>query len=125
MQDKRAEGRESVVIYDEYGYCRMIRTAEWKYIHRYPDGPNEFYHVANDPDDRSNLIDDPAQADRVKDLREEMEEWFDEYVIPDINGRMYNVTGYGQLRPVGRKWEDGEAPFTEVAEEPGLRRTGS
>ncbi len=114
LKNERAKGRDSVVIYDEYGYCRMIRTAEWKYIHRYPDGPNELYDVVNDPDDRNNLIDDPAQADRVKDLKGEMDTWFEEYVIPDIDGRIYNVKGYGQLRPVGRKWEDGKEPFAEA-----------
>jgi hypothetical protein len=100
----------------------MIRTAEWKYIHRYPDGPNEFYDVVNDPDDRNNLIDAPAQADRVKDLKGQMEAWFNEYVIADINGREYNVTGAGQWRPVGRKWEDGIEPFAEVVEKPSLRK---
>jgi arylsulfatase A-like enzyme len=61
LKNERADGRDSVVIYDEYGFCRMIRTAEWKYIHRYPDGPNELYDVVNDPDDRNNLIDDPLR----------------------------------------------------------------
>jgi hypothetical protein len=43
-------------------------------------------------------------------------------VIPDIDGRIYNVTGYGQLRPVGRKWEDGKEPFEEAVEKPSLRK---
>lgn len=112
LKNERAEGRDSVVIYDEYGFCRMIRTAQWKYIHRYPDGPNELYDVVHDPDDRNNLIDDPVQADRIKDLKDELETWFKEYVIPDIDGLSYNVTGYGQLRPVGKKWDDGKEPFS-------------
>ena len=32
---------ETVYIYDEYGLVRMIRTKEWKYVHRYPKGPHE------------------------------------------------------------------------------------
>jgi choline-sulfatase len=27
-----------VVVCDEYGPVRMVRTREWKYVHRYPDG---------------------------------------------------------------------------------------
>ena len=38
-----------VFVLDEYGPTRMIRTHRWKYVHRYPDGPNELYDLANDP----------------------------------------------------------------------------
>ncbi len=58
---------------------RGVRTDDWKYIH-YPHGDGgpdrhkaELYHVAVDPDERHNLIDDPAQADRVTQLRAELE----------------------------------------------------
>lgn len=86
-----------------------------KYVDRHPDGPHELYDVVNDPDDRDNLIDDPTHADRVKDLKEKMETWFQKYVIPDMNGHIYNVAGYGQLRPVGAKWKDGQAPSDRSA----------
>ena len=29
---------EEIVVFDEYGPVRMIRTQEWKYVHRYPYG---------------------------------------------------------------------------------------
>ena len=61
----------------------------------------------------------------MKELRDKMETWFNEYVFPDIDGRKHNVTGYGQLRPVGEKWEGGEAPFDEAVDKPGLRKNGS
>ena len=51
---------QHVVVYDEYGPVRMIRTATWKYVHRYPYGPHELYDLVNDPDERHNLVDDPA-----------------------------------------------------------------
>ncbi len=38
-------GRDNIIIYDEYGTTRMIRTTEWKYIHRYPNGPDELYDL--------------------------------------------------------------------------------
>lgn len=57
---------------------RGVRTDEWKYI-RYPHGDGkpdrhkaELYHLARDPDERQNLIDDPAQAGRVRELQAEL-----------------------------------------------------
>ena len=44
-----------VVILDEYGSSRMIRSREWKYIHRYPYGPHELYRLARDPGEQENL----------------------------------------------------------------------
>jgi arylsulfatase A-like enzyme len=114
LKDERATGRDAVVIFDEYGYCRMIRTTDWKYIHRYPDGPNELYDLVNDADERQNLVDDPAQAHRIEDLRGQMEAWFDNYVIADRDGVACDV-GAGQTRPIGTKWEDGTEPFVFAA----------
>ncbi|MCY4482723.1 MAG: sulfatase-like hydrolase/transferase [Spirochaetaceae bacterium] len=120
LKDEQASGREQVCVYDEYGSCRMIRTAQWKYVHRYSDHPNELWDLVNDRDERTNLIDDPAQADRIKELRGQMEEWFDRYVEPDKDGLAYHVTGAGQVRPVGNKWEDGTDPFDPAVGQPPL-----
>ena len=79
-------GHEIVVIYDEYGPVRMIRTAEWKYVHRYPDGPHELYDLVNDPDERQNLSDGPGHAKRIRELKGTMEEWFARYVEPEHDG---------------------------------------
>ena len=108
--------RDRVVIYDEYGATRMIRTADWKYVHRYPAagipaGPNELYDLVNDPDERANRIDDPAQQPRIRELRGLLEEWFAEQVSADQDGRTLPVSGGGQLRPVGSAREDGSPTF--------------
>ena len=58
---------ENVVVYDEYGPVRMVRTKEWKYVHRYPYGPHELYDLVNDPDEKHNLIDDKGKK-RYNDL---------------------------------------------------------
>ncbi len=94
-------GRESVVIYDEYGSTRMIRTHDWKYVHRYPDGPNELFDLTNDPDERRNLIDEPGQAARVAEMKGRLEEWFDAYAAPEMDGRDRGVQGGGQLTRLG------------------------
>ena len=44
-----------IVVYDEYGPVRMVRTREWKYVHRDPDGPHELYDLRRDPGERVNL----------------------------------------------------------------------
>lgn len=97
--------REEVVIYDEYGNTRMIRTPEWKYVRRYPDGPDELWDLVHDPDERENRIDDPSQAGRIAELQGRMEAWFAQYVRPEIDGARQDVTGLGQLRPVDRPGE--------------------
>ena len=104
-------GRDSVVIYDEYGSTRMVRTETCKYIHRYPDGPHELYDLAEDPDERSNLADSPSETGRIAEMKGMLEDWFDRYVDPDRDGLKWNVTGLGQMRPVGGKWEDEREPF--------------
>lgn len=73
--------------YYEYNYekqfpytpnVRGVRTDEWKYI-RYPHGDGgpdrhkaELYHIASDPEESRNLIDDPKHAATVKQLQEEL-----------------------------------------------------
>ena len=79
-------GHEEVIIYDEYGPVRMIRTKEWKYVHRYPDGPYELYDLTNDPDERRNLSEDASQAGRKAELKSKLEEWFALYVNPARDG---------------------------------------
>jgi len=49
LRGENFQEKEYFVIYDEYGPVRMVRTKYWKYIHRYPYGPNELYDIKNDP----------------------------------------------------------------------------
>lgn len=105
------DGRDSVVIYDEYGNTRMVRTEEWKYVQRHPNGPDELWDLANDPDERDNRIDDPAQQGRVRELRARLEAWFRRYARPEIDGRVQAVNGLGQMRPVGPANDDGSPAY--------------
>ena len=105
------KGREHVVIYDEYGETRMVRTRVWKYVQRAPDGPNELWDLVKDPGERRNLIDDPGHAERIDDMRVLLEQWFVRHVVPEIDGRKFDVTGLGQLRPVLGRYNDGSDPF--------------
>jgi choline-sulfatase len=97
--DAPADPRD-VVVYDEYGPVRMVRTRDWKYVHRYPDGPHELFDLRADPDERVNRVEDPAHAQRVSELRGRLEAWFRTYVDPRRDGIDKGVTGCGQLRRV-------------------------
>ncbi|MDF2922413.1 MAG: sulfatase [Paenibacillaceae bacterium] len=102
-----AEADQYVVVHDEYGPVRMIRTREWKYVHRYPYGPHELYDLAADPDESRNLLADDAggtnseaaavRLERTKQLKAMLEHWFHQYADPAIDGVREPVSGSGQL----------------------------
>ena len=111
FQGEVPDGRDAVVVYDEYGPVRMIRTEEYKYIHRYPYGENEFYDLKADPGEESNLAlsKDPAVRKTIAALRSRMEQWFVQYSDPDKDGTKQAVCGLGQIDLVGRAGEGREA----------------
>ena len=64
----------------EFVTVRVIRTPEWKYMKRLDDDePNTLYHLGNDPEERVNLVDDPAYADVVNELDRRLTAFFDRY----------------------------------------------
>ena len=88
--------RQSIFVFDEYGPVRMIRSQEWKLIWRYPAGAHELYNVAEDPEERVNLFGEPGYGERIDKLRQELDDWFEQYVDPQIDGSKLPITGYGQ-----------------------------
>jgi arylsulfatase A-like enzyme len=86
-----------VVIYDEYGPVRMIRTQEWKYVYRHAYGPHELYDLVNDPDERTNLAGDPDRQARIDELKQTMDAWFARYVDPIKDGLRQDGTLHGQI----------------------------
>ncbi|NOY81107.1 MAG: sulfatase-like hydrolase/transferase [Kiritimatiellaeota bacterium] len=93
--------RDQVVVFDEYGAVRMIRTPEWKYVHRYPSGPHELFNLIRDPEECENRVEESGLQSLVGDLRARLDEWFRRYVIPHRDGRRFPVDGGGQDRRVG------------------------
>lgn len=90
-----------VMVFDEYGPVRMIRTKEYKYIHRYVYGPNEFYDLKTDPNEDNNLIDHPEYQDIIGEMKRKMDTWFNKYVDPEIDGAREPVMGGGQKNLAG------------------------
>jgi arylsulfatase A-like enzyme len=111
LTGENSDLRDAVVIYDEYGPTRMARTREWKYVHRYGEGPNELFDLVNDPDERVNRADDPSLKTRIEELRGVLEDWYSTVSTAEKDGKDLPVTGGGQLRPVGGSWEDGSDAF--------------
>jgi arylsulfatase A-like enzyme len=74
----------------EYGNARMIRTAQFKLILRYPYAdytyPSELYDLQNDPRETINYFTDPKFADTVKSLTAQMNAFFEKYTIPSHSG---------------------------------------
>ncbi len=101
LQGRDSEGHDSVVVFDEYGPTRMVRSAAWKYIHRYPYGPHELYDLVHDLDERENLIDQSKHQLVVERLKEDLETWFVRYADPMRDGSREAVMGRGQLDIVG------------------------
>ncbi|SDW78517.1 Arylsulfatase A [Arthrobacter sp. cf158] len=95
-----AAGGRAVVVFDEYGPVRMIRSAEWKYVHRYPHGPHELYGLVADPDERVNLVSEPAHAVRVSGMRAQLQQWFHRHAAPGLEGSWLPVAGAGQTATV-------------------------
>ena len=94
-----------VVVHDEYGQTRMIRTDSKKYVHRYPSGPNEFWDLDNDPEETVNQIDNPVFSEEISKLRSQLEKWFKLYTEPDRDGSRQNGKGRGQVGLINNETE--------------------
>lgn len=105
------DGGKAVVVYDEYGPARMIRTEEYKYIRRYLGGEDEFYDLKADPDEEVNLAasKEPEVQERITVLREQLGQWFARYSDPERDGTGQAVYGHGQIALVGKDGKGQEA----------------
>ena len=75
----------------------MIRTAVDKLVLRYPDGPNEYYDLVNNPGENVNLFTETRFGARIAELSSQLGDWFDRYVDPRFAGSPEAVRGSGQL----------------------------
>jgi len=72
------------VIYFDYDNCRMIRTSDWKYTVRYPQGGgvDELYYLKNDPSEKNNVVNLREFADIKQKLQDELYGFFGQYADP-------------------------------------------
>lgn len=112
LRGSNIEGENEIVVFDEYGPVRMIRTKEWKYVHRYPYGPNELYNLKEDPSEDNNLIDSECGDKIRKELKHHLEQWFNKYANKKLDGTKEAVFGSGQLNRPG-EFSLGEKSFSD------------
>jgi arylsulfatase A-like enzyme len=73
------------VIYYEMETTRGIRTDEWKYVARHPNGPFEFYDMRRDPRERFNLYGQPMAARPQAELAARLDAFFTGYADPQYD----------------------------------------
>lgn len=96
LREPSKQSPTPIVIFDEYGPVRMIRDKEWKLVLRYPYGPDELYHLTEDPEESHNLYQDSSCESTILKMRSALESWFLRYSSPDLDARTEPVTGTGQ-----------------------------
>lgn len=101
MQEEQEKTDKEVVVFDEYGPVRMIRTEDYKYVHRFPYGPHEFYDLKKDPGEDHNCYEDAEYGQQIQELKCRMDLWFLKYVDPRIDGAKEPVLGGGQKDMAG------------------------
>lgn len=89
-----------IVIHDEYGANRMLRTERWKLVVR-RDGPTELYDLRGDPGEECDLSEDRDYSALRRELEHSLEEWFSRHQTRVLSGWEADVDGTGQTVPVG------------------------
>lgn len=69
-------------IFYEMETTRAVRTDDWKYVARLPDGPFELYDMRNDPQDRFNLYGQPGTDAALNTLANRLDGFFARYADP-------------------------------------------
>jgi len=65
--------------------CRAIRTGDWKYVARFPNGPHELYDLKADPRERVNLFGQPGTETRRDELANRLAVFFRQYADPQYD----------------------------------------
>ena len=101
------EGKTHIVMADEYGPVRMIRTEKWKYIHRYLDweGINELYDLEKDPAEADNLYGKPGFEQITETLRKELFDWYERHGDARYDASLIRCDGNGQIERIWPRLE--------------------
>jgi len=94
----------------EHGNARMVADSRWKLVRRYPPlDPrfgDEFYDLANDPRETTNLAGDPAFTDEAQRLGAALDAYFERWEDPEMSGS----------RIMEQPPANGREPWTRLAE---------
>jgi arylsulfatase A-like enzyme len=75
---------ENVVFY-EMETTRAIRTDDWKYVSRFPEGPFELYDMRADPQERFNRYGQPGADAVQRQLASRLDAFFARYADPEYD----------------------------------------
>jgi arylsulfatase A-like enzyme len=73
------------VVFFEMETVRAIRTADWKYVARHPNGPYELYDMQYDPRERFNLYGQPGMEAKRAELAGRLDAFFARYADPQYD----------------------------------------
>ncbi|WP_414663007.1 sulfatase family protein [Horticoccus sp. 23ND18S-11] len=73
------------VIFYEMETTRAVRTEEWKYVARFPEGPFELYDLKRDPMERFNLYGQPGTTAIRGELASRLDAFFAAYADPQYD----------------------------------------
>lgn len=111
LKGEATEAHDTLVVYDEYGPVRMVRTKDWKYVHRYDEvDKSELYHMTEDASEENNLYGTPGAEKKVEEMRSALVGWFAKYTDPMNDGSVQPVKGNGQINMIS-KLKEGELAF--------------
>ena len=67
------------ILFHDYEGVRGVQTRDWKWIRRHPSGPNELYHIGNDPWERDNCAEEAAHRDTRDTMDARLQDFFSKY----------------------------------------------
>lgn len=69
----------------EFENLRCIRTDDWKYIHRHPNGPHELYNLIEDPNEFNNLANDASESKTRQKLKDRLHQFYNRHAEPKFD----------------------------------------
>ena len=111
-------------VFFEFVTLRVIRTPKWKYMKRFDrEEPDTLFDMETDPGETTNLVGDPAYAEIVDVLDDELNAFFETYAASEYDlwnggtakGRLLEEH-YGRDHIFRDRFPNWRAPFIEKAD---------
>lgn len=93
--ERLAWGEE--IIFHDYENVRAVQTPEWKLVRRHPDGPDELYHLAEDPGEWENLVHCPEHEPVRNELDARLKAFFETHTDPQYDLWADGTTKAGRM----------------------------